>query len=349
MSNFYIAYSVINNSGIIYFRMGVTMSSKNASIIKQASMVLNTFTPQRRKPNPVYAIPEEDKHISGKTIVFTGGTDGMGRAAVSTLHKLGANLIILGRNEEKGMAVARELNAVDGGFAQFLSCDLASMESIRCCAERIIATHKRIDVLVNCAGAQVPKRTITADGLEKMWAINYIGPFLLTNLLLERLKTSAPSRIVNVSSETEALGHINFEDLQTKHGFDALKPYAQAKLALNAFTVELAEQLESSGVTVNALNPGFIRSNLLRDLKGIPGIFRLIMRIFASPPEVGADRIVRLAISSRYSSVTGTYTDEDKISEPNPEAKDTSIRTKLMQISDASTARWRASLSEACK
>ncbi|KZK93950.1 putative oxidoreductase YciK [Pseudovibrio sp. Ad46] len=95
------------------------MSSKNASIIKQASMVLNTFTPQRRKPNPVYAIPEEDKHISGKIIVFTGGTDGMRRAAVSTLHKLGANLIILGRNEEKGMAVARELNAIDGGGRSF--------------------------------------------------------------------------------------------------------------------------------------------------------------------------------------------------------------------------------------
>ena len=302
-------------------------------------MVLNTFIPQRRAPDPRHAIPESDRNLSGKTVVFTGGTDGMGRVAVEMLCSMGARVVLLGRNEAKGAAVVRDIAAAVGrGAVEFRLCDLASMASVRACAERVLADCSRIDVLVNCAGANVPERTVTDEGFETTWAINYLGPFLLTTLLLEQLKRSAPARVVNVSSDTEALGHIDFDDLQTEHGYGTMKSYAQAKLALNAFTIDLARRLEGTGVTVNCLNPGFISSNLLRDTRGVEGLFRYVMRVFASPPAVGADRIVRLAVSSEYQGVTGTYVSEDAITAPNPEAQDPAVREKLMQVSESATA-----------
>lgn len=310
-----------------------------ASMIKQARMVFNTFTPQRRTPDPRHAIPESDRNLSGKTVVFTGGTDGMGRAAVEMLYNMGARVVLLGRNEAKGKAVAGEIAAADGpGAVEFQICDLASLASIRACAERVLADDSRIDVLVNCAGANIPERTVTEEGFETTWAINYLGPFLLTTLLLERLKRSAPARIVNVSSDTEALGHIDFDDLQTEHGYGTMKSYSQAKLALNAFTIDLARRLEGAGVTANCLNPGFISSNLLRDMQGVQGFFRYVMRVFASPPQVGGDRVVRLAVSSEYEGVTGTYVNEDTIAAPNPEAQDPAVQAKLMQVSESATA-----------
>ncbi len=312
-----------------------------ASISKQVGLVLSTFIPQRRTPDPRHAIPESDRNLSGKTVVFTGGTDGMGRVAVEMLYNMGARVILLGRNEAKGTAVAREIAAAEGrGIVEFQSCDLASMASVRACAERVLTDHSRIDVLVNCAGANVAERIVTEEGFETVWAINYLGPFLLTTLLLERLKSSAPARIVNLSSDTESLGHIDFDDLQMEHGFSTLKAYPQAKLALNAFTIDLARRLEGTGVTVNCLNPGFISSNLLRDMKGVQGLFRYVMRVFASPPEVGADRIVRLAVSSEYQGVTGTYVSEDVIAVPNPEAQDPAVREKLMQVSESAVSRF---------
>ena len=308
---------------------------------KRARLVLNTFVPQRRKPDPRHTIPSSDKNLSGKTVVFTGGTDGMGRFAVEMLYNMGACVVLLGRNKAKGMAVVQAIASSEGrGAMTFQSCDLASMRSVRACADRVLADHSRIDVLVNCAGASIPERILTEEGFETNWAINYLGPYLLTNLLLERLKSSAPARIVNLSSETEALGHIDFEDIQLEHGWSSFNSYPQAKLALNMFTIDLARKLEGTGVTVNSLNPGFIRSNLLRDMKGVQGLFRTIMRLFASPPEVGADRIVRLAISSEYQGVTGVYVSEDTIKAPNPEAQDPATREKLMRISESSVAQW---------
>lgn len=307
----------------------------------KALLVLNTFVPQRRKPDPRHAIPESDKDLSGKTVVFTGGTDGMGRVAIEMLYNMGACVVLLGRNEAKGAEVAQAIASSGGpGVVEFQICDLASMSSVRACADRVLADHSQIDILVNCAGANVPERSLTEDGFEIVWAINYLGPYLLTSLLLERLKSSAPARIVNLASEGEALGHIHSEDIQLEHGWSPITSYGQAKLAVNMFTINLAHRLEDTGVTVNSLNPGFIRSNLLRDMRGVAGLFRPIMRIFASPPEVGADRIVRLAISSEYEGVTGVYVSEDTIKAPNPEAQDPAMREKVIRISESSVVRW---------
>ena len=311
-----------------------------AQITQQARLVLNTFVPQRRKPHPRHATPDADKDLSGKTVVFVGGTDGMGRVAVQMLYAMGADVVLLGRTKSKGEAVVDDLSSSGRGTINFEICDLASMESVRACVDRILAAHPRIDVLVNCAGTNTQTRKLTDEGFEFNWAVNYLGPFLLTNLLLERLARSAPARIVNLSSETEALGHIHFDDLQLESGWSSVKSYAQAKLALIMFTMELARKLEGTDVTANVLNPGFIQSNLLRELKGVQGLFRWVMRVFASPPEVGADRIVRLAISSRYSGVSGKFVSEDDIEEPNPEALDEAIRDELIRISESALSRW---------
>ena len=300
-------------------------------------LLLTSLLPQRKAPDPRHAIPDSDKDQSGKTVVFTGGTDGMGRVAVGALHQMGANVVLLGRDEAKGKAVLSELDSSAGrGSIRFEVCDLLSVGSVRECASRVLDRESRIDVLVNCAGANFQERVLTPDAFERNWSVNYLGPFLLTNLLLERLKASAPARIVNVSSAMEATGHIDFEDLQLERGYSPGKAYARAKLALNMFTIDLARRLEGTGVTVNSLNPGFIQSNLLRDLRGFEAIGRAMMKFLASPAEVGADRIVRLAVSSEYQGVSGQYVYEDAIRPPNPETRDEAVIERLMRETEAS-------------
>ena len=305
-------------------------------------LLLTSLTPQRRAPDPRHAIPEADKNLNGKTVAFIGGTDGMGRVALETLYRMGADVVLLARDEAKANLVLSALASTAGsGAISFAACDLMSMDSVRQCATRVLDDASRIDALVNCAGANFQDRVITSDGFERNWAVNYLGPFFLTNLLLERLKASAPSRIVNVSSATEAVGHINFQDLQFERGYSTARAYAQAKLALNMFTIDLARRLEGTGVSANSLNPGFIKSNLLRDLRGFEAIGKPMMQLLASPPEVGADRIVRLAISSSYEGVSGEYVYEDAIRPPNAETKDASNIKRLMRLSEEAVERFR--------
>ncbi|MCY4195158.1 MAG: SDR family oxidoreductase [bacterium] len=285
---------------------------------------------QRRKPDPAHAIPPADRDLTSKTVVFTGGTDGMGRVAVELLCGMGAKVVLLGRNEAKGQAIMDEL----GSLVEFVHCDLSSLASVRGAAATVLSDCPSIHVLVNNAGVNAGERQVTEEGFELHWVVNYLGTFLLTSLLVDRLKASAPARIVNVSSAMEAFGHVRFDDLQLEHGFTTGKAYSQAKLALNMFTLDLSRRLEGSGVTANALNPGFINTNLLRDLKGTQALFgRPMMRLLASPPLVGADRIVRLAVSSAYDEVSGQFVYEDKARLPNKEALDEKIVERLMEAS----------------
>ncbi len=276
------------------------------------------------------------KDLTNKTIVFTGGTDGMGKVAVQKLAKMGATIMLLGRSKEKTLRVVSELNKIaNKENTHYVPCDLASQKSIRNAAETILEKCPRIDLLINCAGAQTgAERKVTNDGYETNWAINHLGPFLLTNLLLERIEESAPARIVNLSSATEKSGHIHFEDLQLAENWSVFKAYPQAKLAMNICTRKMARELEGSGVTVNALNPGFIKSNLLRDLKGWTALIGVpYMFFFASKPEVGANRILRVALSDEYENISGKFVYEDVVRNPNPEALDDSIVERVWKIS----------------
>ena len=213
--------------------------------------------------------------------------------------------------------------------------DLASQASIRNAANIILEQCPRIDLLINCAGMNAGERRVTEDGMEMSWAVNHLAPFFLNQLLLERLKASAPSRIVNLSSATEQRGHIHLEDIQLTKRWSTFRSYTQAKLAMNMCTRKLAKELEGSGVTVNALNPGFIKTNLLRSLKGWESIVGVpYMFFFASKPEVGADRILRVALSDEYQNVSGKFVYEDKIKDPNPEALNDELVERVWDISN---------------
>ncbi len=308
-------------------------STQSMSRRDRLRALASSMSRQRRAPDPAYAIPHADRDLSKKTVAFTGGTDGMGRSAVELLSGMGAKVILLARNEAKAQTLINEV----GSSVEFVHCDLASLASVRSAAAKLISDYPEINVLVNNAGLNAgTERHVTEDGHELVWAVNYLGPFLLTHLLLDRLKSSAPARIVNVSSAMEQFGKLDFGNLQLENNFDSFKAYSNAKLALNTFTRDLAKELEGSGVTVNALNPGFIRTNLLRDTEGRQALFgKVMMRFSASPPLVGGDRIVRLAISSAYDGVSGEFVYEDEARDPNPQALDAQTVEQLREASRA--------------
>lgn len=312
-----------------------------ALINPRTRILLNLFTPQRKKPNPKHAIPETDKNLSGKTVVFTGGTDGIGRGAVEMLYGMGAHIVLLGRNKTKGENVIQELKSIGGkGNLSFQICDLASMQSVKDAAKSILAEHQQIDVLVNCAGINATTTTLTKDGFETNWAVNYLAPYLLTELLFDRIKASAPARIVNVTTNTDFIDQIDFDDLQKKPDFATTETYTESKLSLNMYSIDLAKRLEGTGVTANYLYPGYIKSNLLRHLEGGAKMMQFFMNVMASPTEVGADRIVRLAISSAFKGKNGVYVAEDDMKPAHQEAQLAAKRTQLKQITEKALSKW---------
>ncbi len=310
-------------------------------VSEKTRIVLKLFTPQRRKPDPRHAIPETDKDLSDKTIVFTGGTDGMGRLAVGMLYDMGAHVVILGRNARKGAELVGELEKRGGrGSASFQLCDLTSMQSVKDCAGRILVAHPKIDVLVNCAGVNAMSETPTGDGFAMNWSVNFLAPVLLTRLLLDRLRASAPARIVNLTTDTAYLDKIDLDSMEMSADLGLQDSYAASKLALEMISVDLAENLAGSGVTVNLQHPGYIRSNLLRNLRGAERVMQGVMRVMASPTEVGADRIVRLVASSKLNDVSGVLFAEDDRKPHHPEMGDVAKRERLAAITDKILSPW---------
>ncbi len=304
-------------------------------------ILFNLFLPQRRKPNPKHTVPEKDRILIDKTIVFTGGTDGMGRVAVDMLYKMGAHIIILGRNKERGNAVVDELKSTSGkGSASFRVCDLSLMDSVSDCADSIVKEHKKIDVLVNCAGVNMPKKVITKDGFELHWAVNYFAPYLLTNLLLQPLKNSKQARVVNLVTNINFIDTIDVDIIENTPDFATKEPYTESKLALSMVSIEMAEQLKNEGININYLHPGNIKSSLLRHLTGMQKLLARMMIYMASPTEVGADRVLRLAISSEFNGVTGIYLAEDTITSAHNEAQIVSKRKHIEKITRKALAKW---------
>jgi NAD(P)-dependent dehydrogenase (short-subunit alcohol dehydrogenase family) len=318
-------------------------------ISHKTRIILKLFTPQRRRPNPRLALADADKDLSGKVIIFTGGTDGIGRVAADMLHDMGAHIVLLGRQSDKSAAVVSAMKHRGGnGRVDFEPCDLTSLQSVKDCATRILAQHERIDVLVNCAGVNAMSPTPTGDGFAINWSVNYLAPVLLTRLLLERIQNTASARIVNLTTDTAYLDKLDLEAMDTEPDLGLADSYAASKLALEMFSVDLAEQLEGQidgqienpKVTVNLQHPGYIRSNLLRNLKGAERVMQGIMRVMASPTEVGADRIVRLVASSKLAGTTGMLFAEDVPSPHHPELSDSAKRLHLAQITDRILQPW---------
>ncbi|MHB8328286.1 MAG: SDR family oxidoreductase [Acidimicrobiales bacterium] len=250
--------------------------------------------------------------MQGKVVVVTGANSGIGKETAVGLASLGATTVLACRNKDKADAAAAEIRHRSGsGDVHVVVLDLADLASVRSCAEEIAATWPRLDVLVNNAGGIWSWRQVTTQGFEQTFGVNHLGHFYLTNLLLDRLRSSAPSRVVNLTSVGHhgALWGMRWEDLYAEHRYVALEAYSRSKLANILFTRELAIRLVGAGVTANAAHPGPVRSGfgMDGDLAGISGLGNRVVRLFEISPEAGARTSLYLASSPEVEDRSGGY------------------------------------------
>ncbi len=276
--------------------------------------------------------------MEGKTGLITGGTSGIGKATAVALAAMGANVVITGRNEERGKQAVEEIRAESGrGAVELMLADLAGQAEVRRLAEGFKERYDRLDVLVNNAGLVVSERTETADGMETQFAVNHLAPFLLTNLLLDLLKKSAPSRIVTVSSDAHRWGRIDLDDLQSRKRYRGFPVYGMTKLANILFTRELAERLQGTGVTANCLHPGAVNTKFGGVQGGPMSILFRAFKPFMRSPEQGADTTIYLASSPEVEGMTGKYLTDRKIKVASDAAYDETLRKKLWEASEKLT------------
>jgi NAD(P)-dependent dehydrogenase (short-subunit alcohol dehydrogenase family) len=247
--------------------------------------------------------------MKGKVCIVTGSNSGLGKETALALAQMGAAVVMVVRNKERGERAREEIVKKSGNSSvDVMVCDLSSLDSIRKFSEDFKEKYNRLDVLVNNAGAFFSKRQTTADGFEKTLMVDYLGQVLLTHELLTLLKSSAPSRIVNVSSSLHRVGSVDFEDLQNEKNYNKSRPYADAKLMLVMFTYELARRLEGIGVTVNALHPGFVATNIGENAGGLLSkITFKLMRPLQLSAKKGAETQIYLSSSDEVKGVTGKY------------------------------------------
>jgi retinol dehydrogenase 14 len=275
--------------------------------------------------------------MGGKVALVTGGTSGIGKATAMALAAMGADVVVVGRDRERGEKAAAEIRAQTGGKVDLALADLSSQAEVRALAEEFKRRYDRLDVLVNNAGLVQSTRTETADGLETTFATNHLAPFLLTNLLLDLLKKSAPSRVVTVSSEAERWGNIDFDDLQSKKKYRGFPVYGMTKLANIMFTYELAERLEGTGVTATCMHPGAVNTRFGTNNSGPMTILFRAFKPFMRTPEQGADTVIWLASSPDVEGLSGRYYADRKPLEPKKIANDSAARRRLWEESERLT------------
>lgn len=268
--------------------------------------------------------------MKGKIVLITGATSGIGKETAIGLAKLGANIVFTARNLQNGEMTKDEIiKNSHNNKLDFIYCDLASFESIQSCCDEFKAGYDQLHVLINNAGIWNSKRRESKDGIEETFAVNYLAPFLMTNLLLDVLKKSRPSRIINVSSQAHK-GTINFDDIEFKKSYSGWKTYSHSKLAIILFTKLLAKKLEGTGVTANCVHPGMVATNLGRDSNIIS---RTIFRWFGKDPEKGAETTIYLASSPEVENITGEYFADKKIKQSSAESNDMAMAEKLWDVS----------------
>jgi len=255
-------------------------------------------------------MPTLNTSMQGKVCVVTGANSGIGKATAMGLAQMGATVVMVCRDQAKGEEAQNEIKEKSGNDAiDLMLADLTSQASIRQLAENIQQRYQQVHVLINNAGGVNLTRRETSDGLEATFAVNYLAPFLLTNLLLDKLKASSPARIVIVSSESHQAGYIKMDDLELEKGYRLMRAYGQSKLAMVLFTYELARRLQGTGVTANCLHPGFVATNIGQNGVGSIGrsIVKLIFSRLGISPEEGAKTSIYLASSPEIEGVTGKY------------------------------------------
>jgi retinol dehydrogenase-14 len=273
--------------------------------------------------------------MDGKTVLITGGTGGIGKAAAIGLASMGARVGITGRDRTRAGRAAGEIRQESGNDAvDVFVADMSSQAEVRRLAAEVLATYPRIDVLLNNVGGFWSHRHVTSDGLEHTFALNHLAPFLLTSLLLDRLIASAPSRIVNVSSAAQGMGTIDFDDLMGERAYSGQTAYNQSKLANVMFTYELARRLAGTGVTATALHPGMTNTSFsAEDPSRAFAPLVAVMRPFMRSPRKGAETSVYLASSAEAEGVTGLYFANRHTKESSKASYDLATAARLWQVS----------------
>ena len=274
--------------------------------------------------------------MAGRVCMVTGASSGIGRATAEKLALLGATVVLVCRDRAKGektMARIRQKGAT--GPMELLLADFSSLRSVRELARAFLESHGSLHVLVNNVGVANLTRSVTADGFEATFQVDYLSQFLLTNLLLGVLKRSAPSRVVLVSSVSHYDGVIDLDDLQMTKGYSVMKAYSRAKLAQVVFTCELSDRLRGTGVTANCLHPGAVATNIWGRPLGPLSFLAKVTRLFLISPEKGAESPVFLASSPDLEGITGKYFDRKREKRPAAAAADKALGQRLWDASAA--------------
>lgn len=271
--------------------------------------------------------------MQGKTVLITGATSGIGKETARALVGMGARVVMINRNPAKAEEVAAEIRQAGTGTVELLKGDMSSFASIREGAAEALERFPRIDVFINNAGVFRARRHETADGLEEVFGVNHLAPFLLTNLLLDRLKASAPSRIVIVASEAHRGAVLDFDNLLLERHYGMWRAYSRSKLSNIMFTYALARRLEGSGVTANSLHPGFVATSLGSGNKIPIRPVYILLKPFTITPKKGAETSVFLASAPDVEGVTGKYFDQKRESRSSRVSQDEDAQELLWDMS----------------
>ncbi|NMH88700.1 SDR family oxidoreductase [Flavivirga algicola] len=277
------------------------------------------------------------ENLRNKTALITGATSGIGLASAKALAKMGAELYLVGRNAQKGKKIVQEIKSeTENQNVYLIIGNLSSLMDVKKIAQTFLNYNKPLHILLNNAGVYNTTRKLTIDGYEEMFAVNHLSHFLLTNLLLERIKSGSPARIVNVASGAHMLvKEINFDDLSFENGFKSLKVYSHSKLANILFTYELARILKNSNITVNSVDPGEVGTNL-GSQNGLFGkIISPIMKLFLQTPEKGAKTSIYMCSSQEVERISGKNFRHCKEKQPKPWATNNEVAKKLWDISES--------------
>jgi retinol dehydrogenase 12 len=282
---------------------------------------------------------ENMQDMGGKVCLVTGATAGIGKVVASALAALGATVVLAGRSESKAMDVVEQIKTDTGNKAvDYLLADYEDLDQVRQMASDFRERYSRLDVLVNNAGAFFNRRIVTPYGVEKTFLVNHLAPFMLTNLLLDMLRDSAPARILNVSSDAHKTGVLDLDDLAYSRGYVGIKGYGRSKMANILFTTELARRLEGSGVTVNALHPGHVATDIWRTNFSIVGpLLKWFMGLISLTPQEGADNSIFLATSPEVEGVSGKYFVKHEAVEPNMDTVGPDAARELWRVSERLT------------
>jgi NAD(P)-dependent dehydrogenase (short-subunit alcohol dehydrogenase family) len=274
-------------------------------------------------------------HMQGKVCLVTGATSGIGMVTAQALAQQGATVVIVARHAERGTATVHHItHATGNAHVELLLADLSIQAQVRHLAATFQRRFDRLDVLLNNAGALFTRRSLSADGLEMTLALNHLNYFLLTHLLLDTLKASAPARVVNVASNAHHGGQINFADLHGEHHYSGWRAYCQSKLANILFTYELTRRLDGMGITANAVHPGFVATGFGHNNSGLFALCIRLAQLAALSPVQGAETLIYLASSPAVQGVTGEYFVKKRPVKSSKASYDQAVARQLWQVSE---------------